>query len=1023
MEIKGEKMDLIRVKLFDTPIVYKNEERIVFSFKKAEALFYYLLVNKQATRDTLVNLFWGEVEEKTAKKNLRQAMYKIRKSFDLDIIISPKKSIVMINPEVKIYLDLCDFLSSEEESVYAYTGEFLKGFHVKDAEGFMSWMIQYGEHLKDLYTQKLDERIKNALLKNQNQSVIGLSKKWIEVDELNEKPYEILMKAYAYTREFHKGIDLYNRLCSILKKELQIEPNSKVQKAFDEILILRNTKEANKKRGSEFFYGRDYELGILKRSYQEFRNNRKTKSFLIMGEAGIGKTKLKDELLENIDQEEILLQAHCYQAEQGYLLKPWNDIFISLVDIIKEEEIEVPILWRNLIRHVFPNFSVDHEEININPVEKTDWLQHQVIEEAMVSVLKKVAAKRKIVLVFEDIQWMDKMSLSLINSILLHQRTSRIFVIITCRTGYSEKLNEFMISSIKHNKLEKIDLTPFSKYEVEEFIQMSFPQISWNEKLYERIYKETEGNAFFLTEMLKGIKEKGCLKEMSAKAQDILKSRFLDITEEGRKLLNVVSLFFDKVSLDMLKNLTSKNILEMMDILEELQGRGILKDVSSSDEISFSFAHQKMREYIYTQQSSVKRKILHNEIGLILEKQLHHNKRDKFLYSRLIYHFENGNNAILALKYRMKNLDVYFNFGHELFPVLKDGNIEEEYSSYLSQEEAMKQLKDIEKKLLKVREKEFSSEEIKRLQICFWHMRGRFYIREGEYDKGIKDIENMIDLSIKINDLEYALKGYRQMIYYGIQIYNVKWMKKYIELGLDLAKKHNYQKDIGILLRLKGLKKIMDASYEEAEEILKKSIRVFEEVNEYEDPYTLNIAAGYNYIGEIRRRNMKFMSAIKYYERAVKICDEKKVIRGLTIFYTNAGQAAFDMGDDDLAKVYLEKAIRLYNELNTLWGRSTAEGYMAILLIKRGKYKDALQYFKRAQRYAKKLKSPYELGLLYRVKAEIKVRMKENNIVRELFKNDLSLDIKAYCDKGVSYLRQLKDPYEIEILEVLKRND
>jgi tetratricopeptide (TPR) repeat protein len=168
---------------------------------------------------------------------------------------------------------------------------------------------------------------------------------------------------------------------------------------------------------------------------------------------------------------------------------------------------------------------------------------------------------------------------------------------------------------------------------------------------------------------------------------------------------------------------------------------------------------------------------------------------------------------------------------------------------------------------------------------------------------------------------------------------------------------------------------------------------------------------------------MKFMSAIKYYERAVKISDDKKVIRGLTIFYTNAGQAAFDMGDDDLAKVYLEKAIRLYNELNTLWGRSTAEGYMAVLLIKKGDYKDALQYFKRSQRYAKRLKSPYELGLLYRVKAEIKVRMKENNIVREIFKDDVNLDIQVYCDKGVSYLRQLKDPYEMEILEVLKRNE
>ncbi|QXM06567.1 AAA family ATPase [Crassaminicella indica] len=1016
-------MDRIRVKLLDTPTVYKNEERIVFPFKKAEGLFYYLLVYGQATRDTLVNILWGEVEEKTAKKNLRQAMYKIRKSFDLDIVISPKKSIVMINPEIKIDTDLYDFLSDKEENIHAYTGEFLKGFHVKDAEGFEAWMIQYAEYLKDLYIEKLNERIKKAFSKNDMHSIIFYAKKWIQIDEFNEKAYQILMKAYSDTGAFHKAIDLYNRLCNILSKELQIEPNPNTKKVFDEIFMMRNTKKVNKNRISDFFYGRTYELGILKKSYQKFKNNQKTKVFFIMGEAGVGKTKLKDKFLEDISEEEILLQAHCYQAEQGYLLKPWNDIFICLVDIIKKEKIDIPILWRNLIRHVFPGFVIENEEININPVEKIDWLQHSAIEEAMVSVLKKIAVKRRMVLVFEDIQWMDEMSLAVIHSILLHQKSNHIFIICTCRNGYSEKLNKFMISTVKHKKIEKIDLTPFSKYEVEEFIQMSLPEIAWDEKLYERIYKETEGNAFFLTELLNGIKEKGIITGMTAKTKDILKSRFLDVSKEGRKLLNIASLFFDKVSLDMLKILTSKNILEIMEVIEELQRRGILKEVSSSDEISFAFTHQKFREYIYMQQSSAKRRVLHNEIGLILERKLHHDKRDRFLYAKLIYHFENGNNAILALKYRMKNLDVYFNFGHELFPVLKDGNIEEEYPSYLSQEEAMKQLKDIEKQLLKVREKVFYSEEIKMLQIIFLHMRGRFFIREGEYDKGIQDIENMIDLSLEINDFDYALKGYRQMIYYGIQIYNVEWMRKYIELGLDLAKKCNYQKDLGILLRLQGLQKIMDGDYKNAEKILKESIRIFEEVNEYEDKYTLNVAAGYNYIGEIRRRNMKFMSALKYYKRAIKICMDKKVIRGLTIFYTNAGQAAFDMGDDDLAKDYLEKAIILYNDLNALWGRSTAEGYMAVLLIKKGSYKNALQCFKRAKKYAEKLKSPYELGILYRVKAEIKVRMKENKELREIFKENLSLDIKDYCDKGIEYLKRLKGAYEIEILEVLGKNN
>ncbi|WP_132244680.1 tetratricopeptide repeat protein [Marinisporobacter balticus] len=1014
-------MDLIRVKLFDSAFVYKNEKKITFPFKKAEALFYYLLVYGQATRDTLVNLLWGEVEEKVAKKNLRQAMYKIRKTFDMDIVISPEKSIVMLNPDIQIEIDIHQFLKNKETAIEVYNGEFLKGFHVKDAEEFSSWMIQYRMYLKNVYIERLNQKIEDAFSKDDIEAIIFYAKEMIKVDDFDEKAYRILMQGYSHKGEFNKVVEVYNHLTYILEKELGIAPDADTCKIFDEILLIRNIKKVNQKKESDFFYGRVNEIGILKKNYKAFQENKGNKSCIIMGEAGVGKTKLKDTFLENVKGSEILLEAHCYQAEQGHLLKPWNEIFIKLVDIIKKEKISIPSLLRNMISHVFPTFAIENGQTSINPVEKIDSLKYQVIEEAMIEVLKKVAQRRKIVLIFEDIQWMDELSIALVGSILLRVHNNICFI-VTCRNGYKERISELITSAIRYNKLEKITLNQFTKSQVQEFVQMGLPKYSWNEKLYDRIYKETEGNAFFLREVLNSIKEKGYITQMSAKMQDILKSRFVDVSKEGKNLLNIVSMFFDKVNLDMLKLLSSKNVLEIMDTVEELQSREILEEVIDSEEISFAFTHQKLREFIYLQQSSGRRKILHNEIGILLEKKLHHNKSDRFLYSKLIYHFKNGGNHVFALKYKMKNLDVHFNFTHELFPVLKDGNIEEEYGSYLSQEEAIRQLQDIEKDLLRVIEKEPVSEETKMLRIVFLHMRGRYFIREGEYGKGIQDIQNMIGLALQMDDADYALKGYRQMIYYGIQIHNVAWMKKYIDVGLELAEACNYQKDTGIMLRLKGVQKIMDGDYEEAEEILKKSIRIFEETKEYEDQYTLNMAAGYNYIGEIRRRNMKFLSALEYYDRAIAVCAEKKVIHGLTIFYTNAGQVAFDMGDDDRARTYFEKAIQLYNQLNTLWGRSTAQGYMAMLLIREGNYQKALKYLMRAEKYAQQLRSPYELGLLYRIKAEVRVRMKENESIKEIFSDYLTLDIKQYCDKGIEFLRQLKDPYEIQILEILKKN-
>ena len=122
----------VKVKLFNTPYVLKDKEKVIFPFRKAEALFYYLCVNKQATRDELAALLWGDHDETSAKKYLRNAMYRIRKTLGLDIIISPQKQVVMINPDIEMKSDLSVFLSREIEGIDVYTGEFLKGFLVNN---------------------------------------------------------------------------------------------------------------------------------------------------------------------------------------------------------------------------------------------------------------------------------------------------------------------------------------------------------------------------------------------------------------------------------------------------------------------------------------------------------------------------------------------------------------------------------------------------------------------------------------------------------------------------------------------------------------------------------------------------------------------------------------------------------------------------------------------------------------------------------------------------------------------------
>ncbi|MHB1393768.1 MAG: AAA family ATPase [Clostridia bacterium] len=1022
MKKEGDRMSSIQVKLLQTPLVLKDSEQIVFPFKKAEALFYYLVVNKQASRDELVDLLWGETDEETARKNLRHAIYMIRKAFDAEIIISPQKSTVLLNPDIEIKTDLQSFLQGEESSTEAYGGEFLKGFLVKGGEKYEEWMFQCRDYYRDVYIVKLYERLSRCVEKNEVSKLEYYAKLLINEDPLDERPYRLLMESYGSIGAYHKAEELYRRLKHTLGQELGIAPDNKTEKLHKDNMARRSLEDNRRDNTRGFFYGRSRELDIIREQFESFNLQKGYKSILIVGEAGIGKTRLKERFFEKVDESSLyLIKSNCYQAEEDYPLKPWNQVFSTLAEVIKEENIEIPQLWKNIIVRLFPAFDPYVQAAADTLIERTDKMKYKVVEEAVLEVLKKICRKKKLALIFEDLHWMDSTSSRLLSSVLRRLGGSGVMVVATCRNSYEKRIDQFIAAMVKDGLVEKLVLSRFTRDEVEGFIRELLPEQLLSQELKERIYEETEGNAFFLIELLNTVKEKGAIGEISGKAQDILKSRIMCIPEEGMKLLNITSMFFDRVDLDMLQTLSGRDELELLDTLEELQGRYIIREVENGEDISFEFTHNKLREFIYGLQSTSRRRILHNHIGEALEKRLTGGFEDRFLYPSLIYHFSNGGNKLAGLNYRIKTLDKYSDFSHELFPVQYD-DVEAGGQAFINQEEPIKYLEALEEQLREIKGQDKNNQEILKLELALYYAKGSYCIQEGEYGLGVKAIKDMLKRASESGDFPYVLKGCRRMIYYGIQVHNTDLMQEYLAKGLALADRYNQMKEMGILLRLKGLQRLMTENYDEAEETLKHSIGVFEALNKQEDRYSLNIAAAYNYVGEIRRYNMKFREALKYYDKAMNICNEKKIFRGIAVFNSNAGKAAFDMGDYQRAKSYFINAIKDYNQMDTLLGRSTAEGYMALLLIRETRYEEALECLLRSETYSEKLKSPYELGLACRVKAEIKVKMDSNSRLKGIFEAHLSLAVSEYCSQGINHLSGVRNCYERGILEVLAKN-
>lgn len=90
----------------------------------------------------------------------------------------------MLNPNMDIKCDIDIFLNDSEKWIDAYTGEFLQGFFVKNAEEFEEWLIKTRESFKEKYVTKLYDKISEDIKNSIDDNIERCAKSLINVDEI-----------------------------------------------------------------------------------------------------------------------------------------------------------------------------------------------------------------------------------------------------------------------------------------------------------------------------------------------------------------------------------------------------------------------------------------------------------------------------------------------------------------------------------------------------------------------------------------------------------------------------------------------------------------------------------------------------------------------------------------------------------------------------------------------------------------------------------------------------------------------
>lgn len=1027
-------MHKIEAHLLGGAHILVDGQTVELPFKQADAFLYYLLAEGPVLRTRLADLIWGDKgDERKIQASVRNAIYVLRKNLGTDLLQEPRRGVLTLNPEYQIDLDFAFLEQDEIPLPDSWPGSFLDGFYLKGNESYNNWVFNTRQRYDTLYIERLRREIEQSYSAQHWGLCETYCHQLLEVDEYDESTYCCLIDVYRILGEYSKATSLYEQMQKLFAKELFQQPGEKATLLIERIKDMRNQQVSQLMtqkfltvgdRG-KFFFGRTQERSFLTDEVQLFLSGRTASSMAVQGEIGIGKTCLIERVLRDLDsQTEILsFRTRCYHAEENYALKPWQNIFDGMLrhfqTFLPEAEIAP---FTAAISDIFPIFSKRPAAFALDQDEIAASQHHQ--EQSVAHAMIKLTQKQRVVLFFDDLQYADQVTIALIRYVLTLDQNRSIQFLFTCKDDRGQSVESLLEDMSVAGLLKKVTLERFSYDETVAMAQKLLPDHVISSSMWQNFYRETDGSPFFILETASSIRDQGSMSDITPNIRDSICARMMSLPAECRSILGLLSIFFDGATFDTLLELSGWEEYELAETLETLLERRIIFESGQLSEVKFQFCHQKILEYNYDVMSATKKRILHHKTALYLEGKLTGGDQDISLYPNLMYHFQRSGDRKKYLQYYVGYVYLYLNRSHEYYPITPKVSSSAQDTLGIEHggaERVMETLRDI-SGLIKECLSSLDDADRTGFLSDYYHMMGRYYIRKVDYENGLPYIQKLLDINRGCSSprcCTNTVKALRQLMCVVFDRYETEKMKPILDEAFGLIQHIYSAEEDAIWMRLSGLCSIMSGQVQKGIELLTRAIDIFEHSEERE-LYLYNLAACYAWLGEAQRHQMRYGQAMSYYEKAIAICQSHYLTGGIATFYTYAGQAAFDSGDLRTAEEYLSLAIHQFDQVDLMWGRGIACGYYGLLCLRRGRFQEACDHLMQAQRFAVKLDSCYELGVLQRIFAQIALEMEHDPQLRGVFGSFLDQHPRVYAAQARHMLETVYSPVDQMYLEQIE---
>lgn len=344
-------MNRLKIRCLGGFEVWHGDDQITsFESQKTKALLAFLLSHRRRalTRDRLAALLWPETGDEAARRNLRQAIYSLKRDLPSEgaAPFLADDGQLRLNPEYEWWYDVEAF---EQElarahsggspdphrlatAVDLYGGDFLAGFHIKDSEEFDLWMVSEQERLRDKVLEALRILVESYLSRGEYRFGVQYARRLVAIDPLAEEAYRYLMRLYALSGRRSQALARYEDLRQVLRDNMDVEPMPETE-ALHKAILREGVPAVAPVHGDGEpigplipLVGRDDAFERLERCWRAVLGG-ESRLTLVTGEAGVGKSRLVKSFLgsAHAQGELLVLQGRCF-ADGPKLHQPFPQV-------------------------------------------------------------------------------------------------------------------------------------------------------------------------------------------------------------------------------------------------------------------------------------------------------------------------------------------------------------------------------------------------------------------------------------------------------------------------------------------------------------------------------------------------------------------------------------------------------------------------------------------------------------------------------------------------------------------------